>query len=96
VIAYLDTSALVKRYVTERRSEETIDLTAAPEVVATSMVSRAEVAAAFAKAVRGGLLSEQEARGAQRTFAGEWQDIGIEGGAPAFADSSPRLRPRIS
>jgi predicted nucleic acid-binding protein len=75
VIAYLDTSALVKRYVTERQSEETIDLTAAAEVVATSMVSRAEVAAAFAKAVRSGLLSEQEARRAQRTFAGEWQDI---------------------
>ena len=75
MIAYLDASALVKRYVTERRSKETIELTTAAEVVATSMVSRAEVGAAFAKAVRSGLLSERQARNAQRTFAGEWQDL---------------------
>lgn len=75
MIAYLDASALVKRYVSERGSEETIELTTRADVVATSLVSRAEVAAALAKAVRSGLLSEQEARKAQRTFAGEWSDL---------------------
>ena len=56
MIAYLDASALVKRYIVERGSRETIALTADSELTATSIVSRAEVAAAFAKAVRAGLL----------------------------------------
>jgi predicted nucleic acid-binding protein len=72
VIAYFDASALVKRYVSEERSEATVKLSAAADVVATSLVSRAEVAAAFAKAARSGVLSDVEARRAQRTFAGEW------------------------
>lgn len=75
MIAYVDASALVKRYVTERGSAETIELTTTADVVATSLVSRAEVAAALAKAVRSGLLSDDEARKAHRTFAGEWQDL---------------------
>ncbi len=75
MIAYLDASALVKRYVSERGSAETVELTATADVVATSLVSRAEVAAAFAKTVRSGLLSDDEARKAQRTFAGEWPDL---------------------
>ena len=75
MIAYLDASALVKRYVTERHSAETIELTSTADIVATSLVSRAEVAAALAKAVRSGLLSEADARKAQRTFAGEWPDL---------------------
>jgi predicted nucleic acid-binding protein len=52
VIAYVDASALVKRYVTQRGSDAVRDLTARADVVATSLVSRAEVAAALAKAVR--------------------------------------------
>lgn len=75
MIAYLDASALVKRYVSEQWSVETITLTTTADVVATSLVSRAEVAAALAKAVRTKVLSEAEARKAQRTFAGEWPDL---------------------
>jgi predicted nucleic acid-binding protein len=41
VIIYLDASALVKRYVAERGSKEVIELTAAAEIVATSLISRA-------------------------------------------------------
>jgi predicted nucleic acid-binding protein len=43
--------------------------------VATSMVSRVEVAAAFARAVRLGVLDEAGGRRAQRRFAGEWPDF---------------------
>jgi predicted nucleic acid-binding protein len=75
VIAYFDASALVKRHVDERGSRETIEFAARAEVVATSLVSRAEVAAALAKAVRAQLLDENEARAAQRAFAIEWTDI---------------------
>jgi predicted nucleic acid-binding protein len=75
VIAYLDASALVKRHVDERGSRETLEFTAGADVVATSVISRAEVAAALAKAVRVGLLEEDEARDAQRSFAAQWPDI---------------------
>ena len=69
---YLDSSALVKQYVTERGSTETIELTERAEAVATSLVSRTEVAAAIAKAVRLGLLSAENGREAQRTFLSHW------------------------
>jgi predicted nucleic acid-binding protein len=75
VIAYLDASALVKRYLVERGSRETTELTAKSEMTATSIVSRAEVAAALAKAARTGLVTHDVARTAQRSFAGDWQDL---------------------
>jgi predicted nucleic acid-binding protein len=75
VIAYLDASAFVKRYVVERGSRETRALTAASEITATSIVSRAEIAAAFAKAARAGLVKNDVARNAQRTFTGDWPDV---------------------
>ena len=72
---YLDTSALVKCYLDERASKETIELTARAEVVATSLLSRTEVAAAIAKAVRLGLLSVETGRKAQKTFLSQWADF---------------------
>jgi uncharacterized protein len=75
VIAYLDASALVKRYIVERGSQETIALTAESEMTATSIVSRAEVAAALAKAARTGLVRYDVARHARRRFVGEWPDL---------------------
>jgi predicted nucleic acid-binding protein len=75
VIAYLDASALVKRYVVERGSRETVELTTRAEVVATSLVSRAEVAAALAKAARSGLLGASSARRALHVFGREWPDM---------------------
>lgn len=75
MIAYFDASALVKRYVSESRSPETIDLSTKAEIVATSVVSRAEVAAAFARAVRTGVLTQGDARNAQRNFTRDWADL---------------------
>ena len=45
------------------------------DVVATSLVSRAEVAAALAKAVRLGIVEADNGRKAQRAFARQWPDI---------------------
>jgi predicted nucleic acid-binding protein len=75
VIVYLDASALVKRYVAERGSRETADLCARANIVATSLVSRAEVAAALAKAVRVGIVEPHNGRKAQRAFASQWPDF---------------------
>ena len=75
MITYLDASALVKRYIVERGSRETIALTADSDLTATSIVSRAEVAAAFAKGVRAGLVKDDVARDARRRFASDWPNL---------------------
>jgi uncharacterized protein len=75
VIAYLDASALVKRYLVERGTRETVALTADSEMIATSIVTRAELAAAFDKAARTGLVTRDRARNAQRSFVGDWPDL---------------------
>ena len=75
MIVYLDASALVKRYVAERGSRETRELSTKVDVVATSLITRAEVAAALAKAVRLGIIEPDSGRKAQRAFASQWSDI---------------------
>jgi predicted nucleic acid-binding protein len=75
VIVYLDASALVKRYILERGSQETIALMADSEMPATSIISRAEVAAALAKAVRAGLVKDEVGRNAQQRVARDWPDM---------------------
>ena len=91
MISYLDASALVKRYVVERGSREAIALTAASEMTATSIVSRAEVGAAFANAVRAGLVKDEVARNAQRRFAGEWPDLARVSITEALVERAERL-----
>jgi uncharacterized protein len=75
VIVYLDASALVKRYVAERGWRETRELSTKADVVATSLITRAEVAAALSKAVRVGIIDPDGGRKAQRAFASQWPDI---------------------
>jgi len=75
MIAYLDASALVKRYVLERGSRETVALAATAEMIATAIVSRAEVAAALAEGVRIGIVKDDIARNAQRRFGQDWPDF---------------------
>ena len=75
MIPYLDASALVKRYVTEPGSKEVIALTSEAPAVATALISRAEVGAALARAVRLRVLDESGGRRAQRKFVREWPDF---------------------
>ena len=72
---YLDASALVKRYVRERGSDDVNALMTAAVAVATSLVSRAEVAAALARAVRGRVLDEDAGQRARRKFKQDWADL---------------------
>jgi uncharacterized protein len=65
----------VKRYVQERGSRENGELSARADVVATSLATRAEVAAALAKAVRLGIVEPDSGRKAQRAFASQWPDV---------------------
>jgi len=75
VILYLDSSALVKRYVSEPGSQETKAAIEAASVVGTAVVSRAEVAAALAKAVRMDALTQSEAWASLQVFRAEWNNF---------------------
>jgi predicted nucleic acid-binding protein len=75
MILYLDASALVKRYVAEAGSQQVGEAIAAAELAGTSIITRAEVAAALAKAVRVGALTRDQARSALQTFRNEWPDL---------------------
>ena len=72
---YLDSSALVKRYIDERHSEEVADLMDETVAIGTSAISRVEVGAALARAARGNRLDAEWARGAQVQFAEDWPDF---------------------
>jgi predicted nucleic acid-binding protein len=75
VSVYVDASALVKRYVTEAGSADVVALTTGAPAVATALFTRAEVAAAFARAVRVGVIADVGGRRAQRRFSREWPDL---------------------
>ena len=72
---YLDTSGLVKRYVAEAGSDEVIAAMARADAVVTSLVTRTEVSAAIAKAVRRRVLDDDSGRRAHRRFLDEWPDF---------------------
>ncbi len=72
MILYLDASALVKRYVAERGSEEVAAVIAAAAVSGTAVISRAETAAALAKAVRLGVLAQDGAAAALARLQEDW------------------------
>ena len=75
MILYLDASSLVKRYVAEPGSAEVSEAIARAQVVGTVLVSRPEVAAALAKAVRVDALTREEASACLQVFRGEWHDL---------------------
>ncbi len=58
MILYCDTSALIKRYVEEDRSDEVDGLWEEAVVVVTSIVAFAETMATFRRKYREGVLSE--------------------------------------
>ena len=73
---YLDSSALVKRYIDEPHSEAVAHLMDETLAIGTSAISRVEVGAALARAARGNRLDAEGARGAREQFAEDWPDFG--------------------
>ncbi|MCL4273160.1 MAG: type II toxin-antitoxin system VapC family toxin [Anaerolineales bacterium] len=71
-ILYLDTSALVKQYVQEAGSEPVMDLIRKADHAGTSLISRAEMSAALARAARLKVLSAGAAHAAWEQFLGDW------------------------
>ena len=75
MILYLDSSALVKRYVAEPGSAMVSEAISQAAIIGTGLISRAEVAAALAKAVRVGALTQGEAQAGLQAFRSDWPDL---------------------
>ena len=69
---YLDTSSLVKLYVSEPGSDDVRDLVADADVVATSAIAYPEARAALARRRRERALSPATFAGAKRAFEADW------------------------
>ena len=75
MIVYIDASALVKRYVAEAGSGDVAVLINRASAIGTAIISRAEVAAALAKAVRMKFVARDEAASALQVFSAEWENL---------------------
>lgn len=75
MIGYLDSSALVKRYVEEPGSDLVRLFLEQAESAATVGLTRVEVTAAFAKAVRVGALKAEEAEACRRLADRDWPHL---------------------
>ena len=71
----MDASALVKRYVAEIGSDQVAVLIQKASAVGTAIISRTEVAAALAKAVRMKYLARDQAGSALKVFTTEWENL---------------------
>ena len=73
MILYLDTSALVKRYVREAHSNEVIGWIEQAELVGSSVLTQVEMAATLAKAARLHWVEIEGAKNAWQDFSEHWQ-----------------------
>lgn len=75
MIVYLDASAIVKRYLAEASSPAVNHLVTEAAALGTSLVSRAEVGAALARATRLKAIHRAAAEKARRLFGAHWVDL---------------------
>ena len=73
MIIYLDSSAIVKRYIEEAGTSAVNSLFAETNNIGTNLVARAEVAAGFMRAARIHLISRDDALSALEKFRSEWE-----------------------
>lgn len=75
MILYLDSSALVKRYIAEKGSEQVNSWIGAADMAVTCLVTRVEVAAAIARAQRMKIITSGDASAALHLFQSEWESF---------------------
>jgi predicted nucleic acid-binding protein len=75
MIVYLDTSALVKRYIREAGTEDVIALLENAGSVGSASLTKVEMAAAFEKTVRQGWVERKIALQAWQDFLDHWSSF---------------------
>ena len=91
MILYLDTSALVKRYVLEPGSKDVNILIEQADSVGSAMLTRVEMASALAKAVRMNWVDAQTADNAWQDFLSQWQSFTRLSVTPVLVERASRL-----
>jgi len=74
-IIYLDTSALLKRYIQEAGAEQVRQLLEEADQVATGMIARVEFASAVARLARSHAITEEEGERVWDDFSKDWEII---------------------
>jgi uncharacterized protein len=72
MICYLDSSAIVKRYIREDGTDKMNSLIAGAKILATSKLTYAEILSAFFKKYRAKELSEKHLNTVLTTFENDW------------------------
>ena len=75
VHVYLDTSALIKRYVAEAGSDDVATLLEEAAYQAASIVTEAELPAALGRAMRTSLITERDGEAALKAWEQDRQDL---------------------
>jgi uncharacterized protein len=75
MIVYIDTSALVKRYIQEANSGDVVTLLDQADLAGSILLTRVEMASAFSKAVRMKWLDPQAAEGSWDDFLVHWRSF---------------------
>ena len=91
MILYLDTSALIKRYVQEEGTDTVDSLWSQSLETATSVVAFAETASAFSRKLREGMLTEKEYTWTLRTFKADFESFILISITPSLNATIERL-----
>ena len=91
MICYLDSSALLKHYISEPGTDLVEEIWRKATVLGTATVTRAEVPAALAKVVRMQVLEEEKGLGCLRDFERDWVDLYRLGLRPGVLERAARL-----
>ena len=76
MILYLDTSAMIKRYLTEPGSDDVKAWISQSRPASTSLITRAEMGAAITKATRMNWINAEQGQHALQWFRSEWELFG--------------------
>ena len=74
MILYLDTSALVKAYISEQNSVEVMSAIRGADIVATHLIAFIEAHAAFSRLKREKKINEEEFEFVKTSFVTDWEN----------------------
>lgn len=83
MILYLDTSALVKAYVSEKSSQEVMSAIRHADIVATHLITYVEAHATFSRLKREKKINDKEFESTKTVFISDWENyLQIENSLP--------------
>jgi predicted nucleic acid-binding protein len=91
MILYLDTSALVKRFIVEKGSADVNALISVADLVGSSIISQVEMASALGKALRMEWIDSTSAQSAYQDYLGQWQYFTRLMVSPGLIDRAAQL-----